>query len=358
MSRTPRPAPRRRRALGILLAVAAVASTVAGVVPSVAAVVATDRLLAADAVSGHRAGPPLHLVPTDGPVPGLQTGSLSVPGLGGGAHRVRVGVVEPPGRPTADLLFLHGHADRLDGHARLFAEFADAGVRVVSFDLPSHGESDAGPIDVWSPDDLAALAAAVVQATEQDPDRPFVLAGWSFGGLLATRIAQDPDQRAALGRPVRALVLESPAIAPLPFVGGDGVSRLRALTHDLRAPVVGPPSPASPFQDPVFAARLLAEATAAAATPVPAGPTTTVVVGGDEDDRYVDVRAVRRWAAEVAPTAGADVTTVRCAGARHGLDIEAWPVGPAARAVLVSAVVDTVGGVRPTVATEVGAACR
>lgn len=327
-----------RRIASVGLVVAAALALTAGIVPSVSETVGVQRMLRADARAAVEASG-LVLRPTDGPVSGLQTGFLSVPDLGGGAHRVRVGTVVPDGEPVADLLFLHGHADRLDNHAALFHDLAAAGVRVISFDLPSHGESDVGAIDRWSFDDLAALAARVVHATEQDPDRPFVLAGWSFGGLLATRFVQDPSARTAFGRPVRGLALESPAVVPRTFAGGDGVSRLRALTHDLRAPVAGPPQPASPFLDPVFAGRLVAHAKIAVVTPLPTDLPTLVEVGGDEDDRYVDVRAVRAWAEDVAPRSGASVRVEQFPGARHGIDIESWPVGDAARSALVDFVV-------------------
>lgn len=346
-----------RRATGTALVAAAALALVTGVVPSVLDTVRTDRELAA-AAHGDPPTDPLRLRPAEGPVAHLRTGTLHVPDLGGGAHRVRVGVVEPAGEPVADVLFLHGHADRLDNHAALFSDLRAAGIRVVSFDLPSHGGTDGGAIDRWSFDDLGALAARVVHATEQDPDRPFVLAGWSFGGLLATRFAQEPTIRAAFGRPVAGLALESPAVVPLPFAGGDGVSRLRALTHDLSAPVAGPPDPASPFLDPVFAGRLVAQAAVAASEPLPADLPTLVEVGGDDEDRYVDVPAVRRWAEDVAPRDGAPVRLVRCAGARHGLDIESWPVGAAARADLVGFVRSVVGDEDAPRPDEDGAACR
>lgn len=316
----------RRRAATLALLVASAVALGAGVVPSVHEAVA---------VRADSAVAPAHLESTAGPVPGLRTGTIRVPDLGGGAHRVRVGVVEPPGEPVADVLFLHGHADRLDNHAALTTALARAGVRVVSFDLPSHGRTDAGAIDRWSFDDLAALAGRVLRATGTDTDRPLVLAGWSFGGLLASRIVQDPGRAAALGRPVRGLVLESPAVVPSLFPGGDGVSRLRALTHDLHAPVAGRPDPASPFTDPVFAGRLVAQAQVARVTPLPAGLPTLVELGGDHEDRYVDVPAVRAWAEEVAPRDGAPVRVVSCAGGRHALDLEAWPVGVAARSAIV-----------------------
>lgn len=348
-----------RRATSVALVVASAVALTAGVLPLVVSTARTDATLRSDATARAAAptgvtATPVRLRPTHGPVPGLLTGSLSVPDLGGGAHRVRVGVVEPDGEPVADLLFLHGHADRLDNHAALFTDLAAAGVRVVSFDLPSHGRTDAGAIDRWSFDDLTALAARVARATEQDPDRPFVLAGWSFGGLLATRMAQDPLERAAFGRPLRALALESPAVVPLPFAGGDGVSRLRALTHDLRAPVAGPPDPASPFLDPVFAGRLLAQAGTAVATPLPSDLPTLVELG--DEDRYVDVPAVRTWARDVAPASGADVRLVQCTRARHALDLEAWPVGPAARTRLVTFVRDALEPIPTDPATDTVAA--
>ncbi len=170
-----------RGTASVALLVAAVTAFGAGVVPSVGEAARTTAALRAEAATGD-IGAELRLRPASGPVRGLETGTLTVPDLGGGAHRVRVGVVAPRGEPIADLLFLHGHADRLDNHAALFADLAAAGVRVVSFDLPSHGETDAGAIDRWSTADLAALAARVVHATEQDPDRPFVLAGGPSAG--------------------------------------------------------------------------------------------------------------------------------------------------------------------------------
>lgn len=346
----------RRRAAAVGLLVASALALGAGVVPSVAQTRTTDALLEA---SAEIAAGTLALHREEGPVAGLRTGSIDVPDLGGGAHRVRVGVVEPTGDPVADLLFVHGHADRLDNHAALFGELADAGVRVVSFDLPSHGETDAGAIDRWSFDDLGALGAGIARLTQQDPDRPFVLAGWSFGGLLATKFVQDPRIRSAFGRPVAGLALESPAIVPLTFAGGDGVSRLRALTHDLRAPVAGPPSPASPFLDPVFAGRLVAQAMVVSAHPLPSDVPALVVLGGEDDDRYVDVRRVRAWAEGTARDDGADVEVRVCSGGRHGLDIEAWPIGAGARNALVAFTLEAAGvDHTPTTDPREDAACR
>ncbi|MEZ4617015.1 MAG: alpha/beta fold hydrolase [Caldilineaceae bacterium] len=95
-----------------------------------------------------------------------------------------------PDAPVADILFIHGHADRLDNHGALFTAWRAAGFRVIAFDLPSHGESNILPIDLYRVEDFAALAQLVEATTRDDPDRPLLLAGWSFGGLLAARIAR------------------------------------------------------------------------------------------------------------------------------------------------------------------------
>ncbi|KQO61401.1 alpha/beta hydrolase [Curtobacterium sp. Leaf261] len=348
-----------RRLVGALLATAAAGALVAGVLPGVADVARTDAVLAD---TGEVAPSPLRLrAVSDSPVAGLRTGFLDVPELGAAPHRVRVGVVEPEGAPRVDVLFLHGHADRLDNHAALFAALAADGVRVTSFDMPSHGLTDAGVIDRWSFGDLAALAASVERATADGSDRPFVLAGWSFGGLLATRIVQSPSERAAFGRPISALAVESPAIVPLPFSGGDGVSKLRALTHDLSAPVAGPPQPPSPLQDPVFAGRLLANGQIAATTPLPRDVPTLVELADPTEDSYVDVAGVDAWATGIARRDGAPVTVLRCVGARHALDLESWPIGPEARTAFAAFVASAASGTAHLPTSDEparGATCR
>ena len=89
----------------------------------------------------------------------------------------------------------------------------------------------------------------------------------------------------------------------------------------------------------MFAGRLVAQAQVAVATPLPEGLPTLVELAGDEEDRYVDVPAVRAWARAVAPRAGADVRVRSFPDARHGIDIESWPVGPSARSAIVDFVV-------------------
>jgi alpha-beta hydrolase superfamily lysophospholipase len=242
--------------------------------------------------------------------------------------RIRI-VESAPENPVADLLFLHGHADRADNHQELFAAWRQAGLRVLAPDLPSHGETSTRPIDAWSTADIAALIGTLDRAG--DARRPLMLAGWSYGGLVITRILQEPAHLAALTRRPSAAVLLAPAVAPRPFTGGDGIARSRTLTHTEDPPVAGPPDPVSPLLNPIFATRLLGEAWAArSGTPATDVPVLVVVAGADTD-WYVDAPAVEHWA-QGWRTAGHRVDLLVCAGARHAVDLEPWPVGPTVRA--------------------------
>ncbi len=258
--------------------------------------------------------------------------------------QVRI-VESTPLKPVADLVFLHGHADRADNHQELFAAWRQAGLRVLAPDLPSHGDTSTRPIDAWSTADLAALIGTLDRAAGH-ADRPLMLAGWSYGGLVITRILQEPAHLAALARPPSAAVLLSPAVAPLPFTGGDGIARGATLTHTLDPPVAGPPRPVSPLLNPIFTIRLLGEAWAArAGTPATDVP-VLVVVAGAETDWYVDAPAVERWA-QGWRTAGHRVELLVCAGARHAVDLEPWPVGPTVRTRTAEFLAGTTGTTIP-----------
>jgi hypothetical protein len=138
-----------------------------------------------------------------------------------------------------------------------------------------------------------------------------------------------------LGRRPAAAILLAPAVVPLPFSGGDGISRLAALTHTPNPPVAGPPSPASPLLDPVFAVRLLASAMQAKESPLPRGIPVQVVVSDPAQDRYINAGAVRAWATGQRQ-ADAAVSITVCDGARHAVDLEPWPIGPQVRAITVA----------------------
>jgi alpha-beta hydrolase superfamily lysophospholipase len=247
--------------------------------------------------------------------------------------------------PQADIIFIHGHAGRLDNHGLLFSTWAEAGYRVISFDLPSHGESQILPIDLYSFEELFALIRLVDEATLEDPDRPLFIAGWSFGGLVATRLAQQPDLLASLSRTPQGMILLAPGIIVYPFTGGDGISRVRTLSNNPNPPLAGPPSPASPLQNPVFAVRLLAEAWLGERAPLPASLPVLVLAADNDDDWYVNEAAVLAWT-ESQRRQGADIRTFQCPQAKHALDNEPYPIGPTVRQLTVDFITATLQGTR------------
>src|SRR5687768_12216015 len=61
--------------------------------------------------------------------------------------RLRI-VIENPVTPVrSDAMFFIGFADRADNHGPLFRSLAAQGIRVISFDYPSHGESKCDRLD-------------------------------------------------------------------------------------------------------------------------------------------------------------------------------------------------------------------
>lgn len=91
-----------------------------------------------------------------------------------GLLKLRVGELRPNGSPVGDVLYLHGFADRLDNHGPLFEAWTTAGLRVTSFDLPSHGENSGirNKIDLYSFDELTALNKHVERVTREEDRRP------------------------------------------------------------------------------------------------------------------------------------------------------------------------------------------
>ena len=267
------------------------------------------------------------------------------PGVPGGL--LRFGELLPSGRPNADVLFLHGHADRLDNHMALFAAWQHSGARVIALDWPSHGGSQVGPLDIYASDDLIALVQLVERATLQDPQRPLVLAGWSYGGLMATRLVQQSTALQGLSRRPAGLLLLAPGVVVQPFVGGDGIARVETLMHAPYATLAGPPSPASPLLNPVFALRTLVLAELAQQALLPRDIPVQVIVGDAHNDWYVNTGGIIDWSRR-QQAAGVPLQLLQCADARHALDNEPWPLGQRVRELGV-AFVQRVRGASPDV---------
>ena len=255
-------------------------------------------------------------------VPGMTTTRLDADE---GRVHLRVGVFPAKGLPKGDVFYLPGFADRLDNHLPLFEAWSKAGLRVVSFDYPSHGESCGRPLDRYGFEDLGRFADAVERHTREDATRPFVLSGWSTGGLVAVRTLQE----GWLGRAVKGVVLFAPAVAPRAIIGEAGFVTEGTLTRNPSPPHRGPITPKTPLATPLFAPKLLLNGALARHTHYPTVP-TLVVLGGDDTDRYVDIRGVDAWMRDVERDGGR-IEGRRCAGGFHELDNEPAPMGPAVR---------------------------
>lgn len=268
-----------------------------------------------------------------------------------GLLTLRMGVFKAKGPARGDILYLPGLGDRLDNHGPLFSSWTEQGFRVVSFDYPSHGGTY-GPmnhLDFYNFNALMGLAEKVETATREETGRPLLLAGWSTGGLLATRLVQT----SRLERKPQGLILFSPGVSVYALIGEMGVITQRTLTSNPSPPHAGPIRPISPLPYPAFSAALLTNAALSrsqALAPIP----TLLMMGGDETDRYVKVPQLRNWVQDQRGRQASDLKAVQCQGARHEIDNEPGSVGPTVRnlsARFASAVLDGKGfltGLSPT----------
>ncbi len=259
---------------------------------------------------------------------------------------IRIGVQNPSTSSIkGDILFLHGFADRLDNHAPLFEEFNRAGFRVVSFDLPGHGESRGNKNDIsrWSFTELTELAAfvekSVVWNTGVKP-RTLILAGWSTGGLLAVRMAQGLSEQ-YLSREISGLILYAPGVAVrVPWQLGEkrpdylgglvGRVTTQSLTHHPNPPHNGPIKPLSPVVKLRFGLDLTWNSFLARFHDLPSFMPMLVFVGGEAEDVYADSKGLKIWTANQRAR-GKSVYTIKCEHGRHELDNEMEPMGSIVR---------------------------
>jgi len=267
----------------------------------------------------------------------LQTRFLTIP-HGNRSLNLRIGIQNPDGPVIGDVLYIHGFADRLDNHAPLFDAWTRAGLRVIAFDLPSHGEDSGSNNDLnyFNFEALVSLAAQVEEETKApetaDVKRPLILAGWSTGGLIITRLLQK-SWLAGFSRPISGVILFAPGVSvrkfPWTFGNKIGEVTLATLTHDPHPPHVGPIQPGSPFWSKLavgFAPRLVANSVLSQAEEYPLGLKTLVFSGGDAEDVYAKAWAVRGWVDEQNALRNdendANIISISCPHAMHEMDNE------------------------------------
>jgi alpha-beta hydrolase superfamily lysophospholipase len=109
--------------------------------------------------------------------------------------------------PLGTVLLVHGLAEHSGRYPHVAAALCALGLRVRAYDHRGHGASGGPRMVVPNPDSyLDDLAEIYDAAVRQWNELPIVL-GHSMGGLVAARFAT------ARVRPIRALILSSPALA-------------------------------------------------------------------------------------------------------------------------------------------------
>ncbi|WP_354686882.1 lysophospholipase [Cupriavidus necator] len=133
--------------------------------------------------------------------------------------------------PLGSVLLVHGLAEHAGRYQHVADLLCGLGLRVRAHDLRGHGDSGGARMVADHPDayldDLAEIYDAALRSWKELP----ILLGHSMGGLIAARFAT------ARVRPVRALVLSSPALALRLSPAALTVHRLLlALAPRLRVP--------------------------------------------------------------------------------------------------------------------------
>ncbi len=263
----------------------------------------------------------------------LQTSFITMPTEGSLSFKMRIGTQTPNTPVIGDVLYIHGFGDRLDNHGPLFDEWNRAGLRVIAFDLPSHGENEgrAGNIDYFIFERIGKMVARVEKLTREDAQRPLILAGWSTGGLIATRMVQNLSREAIPGRSLSGLILFAPAISVPVLIGERGIVTLRTLTHNPSPPHNGELSPKSPFEHPIFSGQLILQSGKALFLDLPKTLPVLTMLGDPKEDRYINTQVVRDWVISKRSPHSARHVGLQCLGAKHELDNEPASTGEAIR---------------------------
>lgn len=218
----------------------------------------------------------------------------------------------------ADILYFHGHADQAANHNRLFTDLSGKGFRVIGFDLPQHGDSKLGSLDLYSFDDLLKIAAAV-EKDNFESARPLYLMGWSFGGFLLLKGLKSKEFLNALSRTPAGFMALSPAVQGKMLVGQDGWVRLSTLTQNEDLVAVAKPKPTTIFATPVFAARYLIESLILKSQSADYKIRHLILFSDPKLDYYVDITDSKNW---FNKTENTQRQVFNCNEAYHALDFE------------------------------------
>ncbi len=255
----------------------------------------------------------------------------------GWGYNLRVVIEQNPEvEPKADVLFLIGFSDRADNHGPLFSQLVASGFRVISFDYPSHGETDCWGLNLQDIASLQILTQIVLVETQEKAERPLYMTGWSTGGLLAYRMMQQGQMSF---RDVKGLVLLAPGLAVYKVPGVWGFVTLDTLLSNPNPPHKGDIYPSSPLQFPLFGADLIGHSVLARLSEVPDVP-ILMILGDDEADVYAKTPKIKKWYKSFK-SESPQFVSYQCASAKHELDNEIEPIGQTVRDLFVNFINNT-----------------
>jgi len=126
------------------------------------------------------------------------------------------------------MTFVHGYGEHIDRYSHVFPRFADAGIKVNSFDHRGHGKSEG--VRGHSPSVEHSLHDISLIAARADPSLPHFLYGHSLGGGLALLYASRFPEKLSGVIATDPLIRLAMAVPYLKILGGRLASWL-APTH-------------------------------------------------------------------------------------------------------------------------------
>lgn len=240
--------------------------------------------------------------------------------------RFRIGTLTTKQPPSAQVVYFPGFADRFENHPRLLTQLSQAGMKVISYDYPGHGESKANNLGLnsFTISDLAEMGALALEKMGQSTV-PTYFIGWSTGGLVATRLLQKRLLNEKWN--VERTILLAPALPPRLIIGEFGFVTKNTLTSDPNPPYLDEIEPRTPMAFPLFAASILHDSRVARSESWPKQIPVFIIAAGEDSDRYANSREILEWTTAQSHV-GNNVLFAECPDAKHDLENEPAGVGP------------------------------
>ena len=233
---------------------------------------------------------------------------------------IRMGTQKARRSDKATLIYFIGYSDRMENHEPLFRKLNRNGIRVISYDYPGHGGSG-GWLSTWGIKASAKIVKSVIKKAKVDSTKPVILAGWSTGGLIATRIIQSWTTDVIPAKyDIGGAILIDPAIPAKVFVGNTAVN-INGVTRGK----ILPPKPVTTYGGGVFTLSLGKESFQARRLGSLPNDIPVVVFLGDKDfDKYTKVGSTKRW---IKSERTKPIWGFECPKGFHGLEFEPDGIG-------------------------------